>query len=354
MARNGSGTFNLVTNTWFPPVNGVTATSVDWATFISDIASALTQSVSKDGQTTMTGNLPMGGFKLTGLAAGTATGNSLRWEQLFSQGAPATVASAATTDIGVQNSVAVEITGTITITSFGTNYNGPRFLRFTDALILTHSASLNLPGAANITTVAGDTCIAYPNSAGTGWNVVQFQRAAALPATAGAITTSGLTQITARILGRTTASTGAIEELTAGAALSLAAGSLNVADAGITAPKLSGAQTGSAPIYGARAWVNFNGTGTVAIRASGNVSSITDNGVGDYTVNFTTALPNANYSMVSSCSWTTGQEGYVVSEQTATARTTTAIRIVVGVPGTAGGSALTAADLATVSLAFFG
>ena len=46
--------------------------------------------------------------------------------------------------------------------------------------------------------------------------------------------------------------------------------------------------SGEAPIYACRAWVNFNGTGTVAIRASGNVSSITDNGTGDYTVNFTT------------------------------------------------------------------
>jgi hypothetical protein len=48
----------------------------------------------------------------------------------------------------------------------------------------------------------------------------------------------------------------------------------------------------------ARAWVNFNGTGTVAIRASLNVSSITDNGTGNYTVNFTTAMPDANYSLV--------------------------------------------------------
>ena len=50
--------------------------------------------------------------------------------------------------------------------------------------------------------------------------------------------------------------------------------------------------------YGCRAWVNFNGTSTVSIRASGNVSSITDNGVGDYTVNFTNAMPDANYSPV--------------------------------------------------------
>ena len=50
--------------------------------------------------------------------------------------------------------------------------------------------------------------------------------------------------------------------------------------------------------YKCRAWVNFNGTGTVAIRASGNVSSITDNGTGQYTVNFTTAMQDANYDVV--------------------------------------------------------
>jgi len=47
-----------------------------------------------------------------------------------------------------------------------------------------------------------------------------------------------------------------------------------------------------------RAFVNFNGTGTVAIRASFNVTSITDNNAGDYTVNFTTAMPDANYAVV--------------------------------------------------------
>ena len=56
-----------------------------------------------------------------------------------------------------------------------------------------------------------------------------------------------------------------------------------------------------------RAWVNFNGTGTIAIRASGNVSSITDNdGNGDYTVNFTTAMPDANYASVYQLAHTTG------------------------------------------------
>jgi hypothetical protein len=66
----------------------------------------------------------------------------------------------------------------------------------------------------------------------------------------------------------------------------------------VRAEALNGGQSGSAPIFAARAWVNFNGTGVVAIRASGNVSSITDNGTGDYTVNFTTAMPDANYTTV--------------------------------------------------------
>jgi len=60
----------------------------------------------------------------------------------------------------------------------------------------------------------------------------------------------------------------------------------------------------AATAYGCRAWVNFNGTGTVFIRASGNVTSITDNGTGDFTVNFTNAMPDANYS------WSCNISGY--------------------------------------------
>ena len=74
----------------------------------------------------------------------------------------------------------------------------------------------------------------------------------------------------------------------------------------IVAASLDSAQNGSAPIYGARAWVNFNGTGTVAIRGSGNVSSITDNGTGNYTVNFTTAMVDANYSVTIGASYLSG------------------------------------------------
>ena len=76
-----------------------------------------------------------------------------------------------------------------------------------------------------------------------------------------------------------------------------------------------------------RAWVNFNGTGTVAIRASFNVSSITDNGTGDYTVNFTTALPDSNYATTSSISFDLASAGGSFTIFEVTAQTTSTVRL---------------------------
>lgn len=89
------------------------------------------------------------------------------------------------------------------------------------------------------------------------------------------------------------------------------------------------APTGTAPAYQCRAWVNFNGTGTVAIRASGNVSSITDNGTGDYTVNFTTAMPDANYSVTSITS-ATGSGGPVIVIKSGTSYSTSSFSVTMG------------------------
>lgn len=58
--------------------------------------------------------------------------------------------------------------------------------------------------------------------------------------------------------------------------------------------------SGNPPIYACRAWGNLNGTGTPALRASGNCASVTDNGVGDWTIAFTTAMPDANYAVTAS------------------------------------------------------
>jgi len=112
-----------------------------------------------------------------------------------------------------------------------------------------------------------------------------------------------------------------------------------------SAPALG--NVGTAPVYAARAWVNFNGTGTVAIRASGNVSSITDNGTGDYTVNFTTAMADANYSAVGTAGFSTASRLYILQSQYAAAPTTSALRLTVA------GDTSTALDPDFVNIAIF-
>ena len=104
----------------------------------------------------------------------------------------------------------------------------------------------------------------------------------------------------------------------------------------------------------AKAWVNFNGTGTVAIRASGNVSSITDNGVGDYTINFTTALQDNNYNLnVTGNSVANGTNFTYLAEYISggvLSRTTNSVRVLsVASGGGAGG----ATDHLTVNVAVF-
>ena len=106
---------------------------------------------------------------------------------------------------------------------------------------------------------------------------------------------------------------------------------------------------GSAAVaYGCRAWVNFNGTGTVAIRGSGNVSSITDNGTGDYTVNLTTAMPDVNYSMVGTSDGEAAVATLgIVAIKTTSPFTTTTARFTTKAPGE------TNIDKAFVCLSFF-
>lgn len=101
--------------------------------------------------------------------------------------------------------------------------------------------------------------------------------------------------------------------------------------------------------YLARAWVNFNGTGTVAIRASGNVSSITDNGTGLYTVNFTNPMPDVNWSGVITAGGTAAALGSRGYEET-TARTTSSWSILTAI--ITGGTA-NQGDAAWINVAIF-
>jgi hypothetical protein len=92
-----------------------------------------------------------------------------------------------------------------------------------------------------------------------------------------------------------------------------------------------------ATAFGCRAWINFDGTGTPAARASGNVSSITDNGTGDYTINFTNAMPDGNYAPVFGYGQSESAAAYKFAVRLTTAETgapttmtTTALRVISG------------------------
>ena len=154
---------------------------------------------------------------------------------------------------------------------------------------------------------------------------------------------------------------GSLTGITAGGLPDASIVTADIADANITAAKLNGAQTGSAPIYGCRAWVNFDGTrneadtgastngANVKIRASGNVTSVLKNAAGDYTVNFTTAMPDANYT-VSATGSATGVASVIVCRyvNTATAQTSSLVRI-----GATNGNTGTASDDSIMNIAIF-
>jgi hypothetical protein len=172
MSLNGSGVYN-VNSAGQPVVANTLITSAAFNAFTADIAAALSTAVFKDGQQTITANLPMGGYRLTGLGAGSAAGQSLRYEQQFSVGA--NIASAATLDLNSATGQLVHITGTTPITAVTLGSGIWRLVIFDGALTLTHHATNNnLPGAANITTAAGDRALYW--SDGTTVYCVFYQK----------------------------------------------------------------------------------------------------------------------------------------------------------------------------------
>ena len=102
----------------------------------------------------------------------------------------------------------------------------------------------------------------------------------------------------------------------------------------------------AATAYGCRAWVNFNGTGTVAIRASGNVTSITDNGVGNYRINLTTAMPDVNFAVIGTARAIDTNSYFLNLSQTTDLTTTTATILTES-------QTSTATDLSSIYVAIF-
>lgn len=266
-----------------------------------------------------------------------------------SQGAA--IASASTTAIGGNtDGNYLHITGTTTITSFGTVAAGiSRTVVFDGILTLTNSASLILPGGANITTAAGDVaefvsegggiwrCSVYAKAAGLGTasalnvgtsanNIVQLNGSAQLPAVDGSL-------LTGIVSGAPQASTAEILAESAVAKY-------------ISPGRLSSSKRA------AKAWVNFTSVTTTSAASSFGVSGFTDNGVGDTTINFSPAMTDTNYAVVGMSSCLQGAETTFSVKAASTGgapvtKTTSSVRVI-----TTGGGGFR--DEACQSIVIFG
>jgi len=197
MSRNGSGVYSPPSAN-FPAVNGTIIEATDYNTVVNDLSSAMTQSVSVDGQSVVTNNIPMANHKLTGLSAGTANGDSVRFEQLAAVlASPAitgnasfagnatfagtvsvtgaatfnnrvdfkagfNIASAATIDLTAATGNLINITGTTPTTAFIIN-PGQAFLLVPSASwpLVFNSTGLRINGGEDYTCIVNDRVYVY-------------------------------------------------------------------------------------------------------------------------------------------------------------------------------------------------
>ena len=160
MPWNGSGTF-VLDPSFSPEVDGTTIEAGRYNGLTSDIAAGITNALTKDGQNVPTANLPMGSRKLTGLAAGTAAGDSVRFEQANVIGETTVTGSASLADIFAAPTARVLFDGTgITVTAFpASSLNTWKLVRFNGVNTLVNSVALSLAGGGNITTASGDVAL---------------------------------------------------------------------------------------------------------------------------------------------------------------------------------------------------
>lgn len=225
-----SGTYTLPAGN---PVTTLTTISSSWAnTTLNDIAAALSTAVLKDGTQTITGNLPMSSFKLTGLGAGSAVGDSLRYEQVFTTATgslallgglfvPAIVSASgainmvqaavltatSTVALGASTGNYAVVSGVATVSSFDTIRAGAlRIIEWSGATPLSNSANLILPKSLSLTTVTGQSSIFVSEGAGT-WRMLSHfpvKAATSQVFTSGSgtyNTPSGATRLRVRLVG---------------------------------------------------------------------------------------------------------------------------------------------------------
>lgn len=298
--RNGSGTYIPPTNSWNPATNGNPATAADWQSVLNDLSSALTQSVSRDGQAPLTGNLPAGGNKITGLAAGTTAGDALSFGQAIT-GSSVT----STGDVNAVNVVASNnITATATVTGATVTSTGAVNGATVAATGAVTGASVTTTGAVNVgTNLAATGNVSGVNLTGSG-----------------VLTTSGIKEnISGNVSIGTASSDGyrvrayGVTQITSGYQLTyggVAAASITIKSSGILAFGLDGStggteratidQSGNFVCTGTSTAASFSGAGT---NLTGTANSL-NAGIG---VNQTWQNMNASRALATSYTNSTGK-----------------------------------------------
>lgn len=317
MPYNGSGSYSAPASTWNPAVSATTVNSTDWNSLLSDLSTALSTCLLKDGTQTPTANIPMGGFKFTGLAAGTGAGNSVRYEQVFNaSGAsgfiflnPSNIVQALTDGATISwdansGAIATVTLGGSRTMAAPTNLKAGGFYRLivtqdvTGGRTLTWNAVFKAQGGGTMpqpeTTAAAVTIFDF-TSDGTNLYTAQCSpfidsnyivRGSSDPTKKVRLEADGLTTATTRVLtiqdkditvlGQEDVATQADQETATSTTTFVSPGRQHYHPSA------------------AKVWAYWGVTSTIL--ASYNVSSITDTGTGDWTVNFTTSFSSVNFA----------------------------------------------------------
>lgn len=171
MPRNGNGTYTAPPSSWNPAINGNAATQGDWNVLLNDIATALTQSLSRDGQTPMGGNLSLGGNRLINVGQPVDDGDVLRKAQLVKG---ANIASATTLPIPMEGAL-FDVAGAASIYFFSDTYPGRMVaLRFSGVLTIHNSANIQMPSGQDVVTQSGDVGV-FINTEFGKWVCISYQ-----------------------------------------------------------------------------------------------------------------------------------------------------------------------------------
>lgn len=337
MPFNGSGVYTPP-GTDFPAVPSTLIESSKYNAMVNDQSTALSTCITKDGQTTITANLPMSGYKHTNVAAGASRTDYAAMSNLQDRTGVYVATVGGTAD-------AITLTPSPAIAAYAA---GQQF-SFIASGANTGAVTVNVSGlGAKAVTKNGATALVAGDIPASSiilieYDGTQFQLVRNGAVSLGAITTSGLTMSTARILGRTTASAGAVEEISVGASLTLSGGSLSGtaasdSQAGVieiavqsemeAASSTTLAVTPGRMIYHpgiVKVAAQFGVSGNIR-GSSYNVSSITDSGTGLAIVNYSITMSNSQHP--ANATVYTGQtENFAVGINSTVGQTTTSTAV---------------------------